>query len=234
MIPSAVIFDWAGTLVDPGCRGPVKAFQNAFAELGVKVSETLVRRDMGLGKHEHAKRLLTEPIVAQQFQAAHSRPVEPFDVELLYHLMIRAMVDLAEEFAEPVPGAAAVLADLRRNGVKIGSTTGYSRSVMSTITPVAAQHGIVTDFVICADEVDDPRPGPGQIIACLAALGIAQTNRVIKVDDSVSGLMAGRAAGCVTIAVTQSGNPISPVETARWADYNCPSVAELGSCIAVR
>lgn len=232
MIPKAVIFDWAGTLIDPGCHAPVRAFQAAFATFGLEVGEALIRRDMGLGKRIHTERILAEPAVARQFVAARGRAPVPDDTENLYQASLAAMAALARDCAEPVPGVAGTLADLRRQGVKIGSTTGYTRSVMDEIVPLAAGHGIAPDVIVCAEEVADPRPGPGQILACLAALGIHSTDGVVKVDDSVSGLMAGRAAGCLTIAVTRSGNPLSPGDIARWSDASCDSVAELGDCLA--
>ena len=231
MIPKAVIFDWAGTLIDPGCHAPVRAFQTAFATFGLSVSEALIRRDMGLGKRVHTERILADIEIARQFKSAHGRPLGPEEAERLHQAAIGAMAGLASDFATPVPGAAATLAELRREGVKIGSTTGYSRRVMDKIAPLAAD-GIAPDVIVCAEEVADPRPGPGQIMACLAALDIEPSGDVVKVDDSVSGLMAGRAAGCLTVAVTRSGNPLSPQDVASWADGCCDSVAGLARCLA--
>lgn len=232
MMPRAVIFDWAGTLIDPGCHAPVRAFQTAFGEFGLEVSEALIRRDMGLGKRVHTERLLAEPEVANRFRSTHGRLPGAEDTERLYLAAIAAMAGLARDFAQPVRGAAETLAELRGQGVAIGSTTGYSRSVMDEIAPVAAAEGIAPDVIVCAEEVADPRPGPGQILACLGALDIEPAGDVVKVDDSVSGLRAGRAADCLTVAVTSSGNPLSPHDIARWCDASCESVAGLFDCLA--
>ena len=35
----AVIFDWAGTLVDFGCLAPLKALQEAFSERKIEVAQ---------------------------------------------------------------------------------------------------------------------------------------------------------------------------------------------------
>ena len=45
----AVIFDWAGTMVDFGCMAPVEALVDAFAAHGVTISAADARRDMGAG-----------------------------------------------------------------------------------------------------------------------------------------------------------------------------------------
>ena len=44
----AVIFDWAGTMVDFGCLAPVRALQAVLLDEGVDASEADVRRDMGM------------------------------------------------------------------------------------------------------------------------------------------------------------------------------------------
>lgn len=232
MMPKAVIFDWAGTLIDPGCYAPVRAFQTAFGAFGLDVSEALIRRDMGLGKRRHTERLLAEPEITRRFKETKGRLPNSDDCEALYLATIEVMAKIARDYATPVPGAANTLSELQRQGVAIGSTTGYSRHVMDEIIPLAASKGIAPEIIVCAEEVADPRPGPGQIMACLAALGVGPPERVVKVDDAVSGLMAGRAAGCLTIAVTHSGNPVSPSDVAQWADGSCESVAGLVDCLA--
>ena len=43
----AVIFDWAGTMVDFGCMAPVEALIEAFAAHGVAITAADARRDLG-------------------------------------------------------------------------------------------------------------------------------------------------------------------------------------------
>jgi len=59
-----VIFDWAGTIVDFGCRAPVHALLEAFARHGVTLSEAQARRDMGKAKADHVQALLESSDVA--------------------------------------------------------------------------------------------------------------------------------------------------------------------------
>lgn len=231
MKPDAVIFDWAGTLIDPGCRAPVLAFQAAFAQAGISLPEPLVRRDMGRGKRDHTVRLLAEPQVGAAFCKAHGRAPGPADVESLYRAVSEAMAGAVLQSADPVPGAAGILDELAAQGVRIGSTTGYPRDVMDALLPHARAQGIAPEIVVCAEEVADPRPGPGQILACLEAFAIADPGRCAKVDDTLAGLQAGRAAGCFSIAVTASGNPLDPHDLAGCADAACASLADLPACL---
>jgi phosphonoacetaldehyde hydrolase len=73
----AVVFDWAGTMIDHGCRAPVVALQSVFAEAGVAISETEARADMGRAKRDHIGQILAAPRIAAacvRYMAAMRRP----------------------------------------------------------------------------------------------------------------------------------------------------------------
>jgi phosphonoacetaldehyde hydrolase len=59
-----VIFDWAGTMVDFGCRAPVNTLLEAFSRHGVSLTEQEVRRDMGKAKADHVHALLDDARIA--------------------------------------------------------------------------------------------------------------------------------------------------------------------------
>ena len=46
----AVVFDWAGTVVDHGSLGAVGVFVEAFAEFGVAITVDEARQPMGIGQ----------------------------------------------------------------------------------------------------------------------------------------------------------------------------------------
>jgi phosphonoacetaldehyde hydrolase len=96
--------------------------------------------------------------------------------------------------------------ELRERGLKIGSTTGYNREIMDVLVPLAAAQGFVPDNLVCAGDVSENRPAPLGMYRCFIELGVWPARRVVKVDDTVPGLMEGRHAGCWTVAVTVSGN----------------------------
>lgn len=57
----AVIFDWAGTVVDYGCFAPVEAFRQAFEEAGIHPAVEEIRKPMGLSKRLHVQTRLEMP-----------------------------------------------------------------------------------------------------------------------------------------------------------------------------
>ena len=69
MTIQAVIFDWAGTTVDYGSRAPIVAFQQAFANVGIEITEAEIRKDMGLDKYTHIHKIINLPAVQNDWQA---------------------------------------------------------------------------------------------------------------------------------------------------------------------
>ena len=201
-----VIFDWAGTMVDFGCRAPVAALLQAFARHGVSPGEAAVRADMGKAKADHVRALLARPEVAAAWTAANGAPPGEPDVEALMDDLGPLMREAAAEAAELIPGAAETVAALRAAGLKIASSTGYTREMMAPVLIRAAEQGYAPDHLVCSGETPEGRPSPLMIYKACAELGVWPLTRVIKVDDAEAGIAEGRAAGCFTIGVSASGN----------------------------
>ena len=203
---SLAIFDWAGTMVDFGCRAPVEALVTAFARHGVTLQETAARADMGKAKDVHVRALLARPEVAAAWRAARGAAPDEADVARLMGDLGPLMRDAAGQAARLIPGAAETVADLRRAGLKIASSTGYTREMMQPVLVRAAAQGYSPDHLVCAGETPEGRPSPLMIYRACADLGVWPLSRVIKVDDAEAGVAEGRAAGCFTIGLAASGN----------------------------
>lgn len=68
-------------------------------------------------------------------------------VTTLYGEMLAQQGAILGAYCDPIPGALDALAALRREGVRIGSTTGYGKEAMAVVAPAAAQRGFVPDDV---------------------------------------------------------------------------------------
>ena len=202
-----VIFDWAGTMVDFGCRAPVAALIQAFARHGVTLGdEAAVRADMGKAKADHVRALLAMPEVAAAWTAANGVAPGEVDVAALMDDLGPLMRDAAAGMAELIPGAAQTVAALRAAGLKVASSTGYTREMMAPVLIRAAEQGYAPDHLVCAGETPEGRPSPLMIYKACAELGVWPLSRVVKVDDAEAGIGEGRAAGCFTVGVSASGN----------------------------
>ena len=67
----AVIFDWAGTVVDYGSLAPMGAFVETFAEFGVEITIDEARGPMGMAKRPHIAALTAAPRVAEAWKRRH-------------------------------------------------------------------------------------------------------------------------------------------------------------------
>jgi phosphonoacetaldehyde hydrolase len=212
-----VIFDWAGTMVDFGCHAPVIALREAFALRGVAISDAQARRDMGKAKADHVRALLADAAIAKAwFEACGSAPGDE-DVRKLMTDLVPLMRHQAARAARLIDGAAVAVEALRAEGVKVGSSTGYTRDMMAPVLREAAAQGYVPDHVVCSGETPAGRPTPLMIYKACADLGVWPLSRVVKVDDTDVGVAEGRAAGCFTVGIAASGNGVGLSQEALFA-----------------
>lgn len=211
MTPSpiqAVVFDWAGTMIDFGCRAPVEALRAVFAEAGIDLSEAEARADMGKAKRDHVRALLATPRIGEAWRERHGAAWAEADVDRLHDAVEPRMRAAARDCAALIPGAAELAAGLRARGVRIGSTTGYTRPMMADILPLAAQQGYAPEVVVCAGETLQGRPSPLMMWKALVELGAWPARACVKVDDAVVGIAEGLEVGAWTIGLSASGNGV--------------------------
>src|SRR5579859_3149103 len=204
----AVVFDWAGTMVDFGCMAPVEALIDAFAAHGVALSAAQARRDMGRAKRDHVLAILHYPEVAAAWSAARGARATLADGEAIYQALEPLIEAAATRCADLIPGAATIAADLKALGVKVGSGTGYTRQMMSGILPRAAAQGYAPELVVCAGETPSGRPAPLMTWKALIEMDAWPARACVKVDDATVGVEEGRLAGCWTVGLSASGNGV--------------------------
>jgi phosphonoacetaldehyde hydrolase len=204
----AVVLDWAGTVVDFGSFAPTQIFVEAFGEFGVAVSLEEARGPMGMGKWDHIRTLCNLPQIAERYRAVFDRLPTDADVTALYERFMPLQIEKIALHSAVIPGALEVIKNLREQGLKIGSCSGYPAVVMAKVVELARQNGYVADHVVATDEVPNGRPHPAQALANVIALGISDVAACVKVDDTWPGILEGRSAGMWTVALTCSGNAL--------------------------
>jgi len=200
----AVILDWAGTVVDHGSRAPMGAFQRAFAQFGVEISVADARGPMGMAKADHIR--LVGRSVNAAWRARHGRDFGEEDVAAIFAVFEPMNVAAIREHGALIPGAAEALAALAARGIRIGSTTGYTRPIMAELAPLAAAQGFAPEVIVCAGDLPAGRPAPLQMWHAMAQMGVWPAAAVVKVDDTEVGIAEGLSAGCWTVGVALSGN----------------------------
>ncbi|WP_298818138.1 phosphonoacetaldehyde hydrolase [uncultured Roseibium sp.] len=202
----AVVFDWAGTMIDFGSFAPMGVFIKAFEHFGINASIEQAREPMGKPKWDHIRSMMDDPGIAAQWNNRFGQMPTDADVDRVYEVFVPMNEEVVADYADLVPGAADVVKTLRDKGLKIGSTTGYTRSIMERVIPVAAAQGYEPDNLVCSDDLPEGRPGPLGMYQCFVDLVAYPPGAVIKVDDTEPGIAEGVSAGCVTVGLALSGN----------------------------
>lgn len=216
----AVIFDWAGTTQDYGCRAPMEAFKKVFAAEGVVLSDAEVRVPMGTHKRRHIEMLTELPpmdvgnqSVATRWKKTHAgnAPTQQ-DIDRLFASFIPLQLSTIREYSDLIPGTLDTVAYIRNKGWKVGSTTGYTTEMLNIVSAESKKRGYVPDAAIASDMVAQGRPYPDMILKNCEVLHV-EPRRVVNVDDTLPGIEAGHRAGAWTVLVMQSGSQLGLSQT---------------------
>lgn len=186
--------DWAGTAVDYGCFAPVAAFVECFKAMGLNVSPAETRAHMGLTKLEEIRALFAIGHVSDEFAAKYGRAYNEDDVQQCYRGFQVALSAKLDDYSTPIPGVVETMAALRADGLKVGSTTGYTQAMMDVVT---------------ADGLPAGRPKPYMIYQNMCRLGVDSPRSVVKFGDTIADIREGRNAGAWSVGVIMGSNEMA-------------------------
>lgn len=202
-----VLFDWAGTTIDFGSLAPVAVVRAVFQEFGIEVTEAEARQPMGKAKIDHLREVLMMPRIASLWNELHPTAADETAIRKIYIRFLELQKAVLSQHCDVIPGVLEFVTYLRAQGIKIGSSTGYTRELMDVVCPIVAASGYQPDATVCSDEVTAGRPAPWSNFQAAERIGVYPMNQILVVDDSIAGIQAGRNAGCISVAVTTTGNP---------------------------
>lgn len=105
-------------------------------------------------------------------------------------------------YTNPIQHVKETVQRLREAGIRIGSTTGYTDSMMEVVTQHAAMKGYQPDFLVTPTQVGDKgRPYPYMIFKNMEALGSKSTKQVVKIGDTTSDIKEALNAGVWAVGV---------------------------------
>lgn len=204
----AVIFDLAGTTVDFGSRAPVSALLELLGRYGIELTAEEVRLAMGIHKKDHLRSLLQSREVTAQWRAAHGSAPEESHVERLFAEFLPIQTAAIGRHSDVIPGVSETISQLRKRGIRIGATTGYTREMVRGLLRDVAPHGFQPDHLVCSDEVPAGRPAPWMAVTSAMKLGIYPLEACVSVGDTVADIEAGLNAGMWTVGITWAGNEV--------------------------
>lgn len=203
----AVILDWSGTTADAYVVAPAVVFVEVFRKHGVEITMAEARGPMGLRKDLHIKALTEEPKIRARWTDLRGRPPTGADVEAMFADFVPMQLACLRQYATLLPGVAAVTQRLQARGIRIGSSTGFTRAMVDILEEEAARQGYRPDASVAGDEViHGARPAPFMVYRNLDLLGVHPIQSVVKVDDTVSGVGEALNAGCWGVGVVRYSN----------------------------
>ncbi|UOY91902.1 phosphonoacetaldehyde hydrolase [Ectobacillus sp. JY-23] len=197
----AVILDWAGTTIDYGCFAPLEVFVDVFRKRGVQITIEEARRPMGLLKIDHIRALTEMPRIKQEWNQVFNCDPQESDIHEMYHDFETTLFTILPRYTTPVPGAVEMVARLRERGLKIGSTTGYTKEMMDIVVPEAKKQGYSPDCLVTPDQAGGGRPYPWMSYMNAMKLGVYPMSSIVKAGDTVSDIQEGRNSGMWTVGV---------------------------------
>ncbi len=204
----AVIFDWAGTIIDYGCMAPTQVFIEVFLAKGLQLSIEEARSPMGLAKKDHVRELIRLDSIQKQWLAKYGQIPGEADVEAIYATLEPSLAMIVKNFSTPIPGAIELINFLKSEGVKVGTTTGYVAGMMKNILPLTSASGLIPDSVVNSSEVSAGRPFPWMIYRNCEIMNVFPLNQMVKIGDTLADIEEGINAGMWTIGLTKSGNEV--------------------------
>ena len=203
----ALILDWSGTIADAYVLAPAVVFFEVFKKHGVEISMFEARGPMGLRKDLHIKALTETPEIRHRWKEIKGKDPDQGDVDAMFEDFVPMQLDCLRQYTGLLPGVAEVVQRLQKQGIKIGSTTGFVRPMVDVLEKDAKKQGYVPDASVAGDEVEHgARPKPFMVYKNLDMMDVHPIQSVIKVDDTISGIGEALEAGCWGVGVSLYSN----------------------------
>jgi phosphonoacetaldehyde hydrolase len=202
-----LVLDWSGTTADAYVLAPAVVFADVFKKHGVEITMTEARGPMGLRKDLHIKALTEDPEIRARWKGVHGKDPDQGDVDRMFADFVPMQLECLRRYTTLLPGVAETTQKLQKEGIKIGSTTGFLRSMVDILEEDAKKQGYTPDSSVAGDEVEHgARPKPFMVYRNLDNMDIHPIQSVVKVDDTISGIGEALEAGCWGVGIARYSN----------------------------
>lgn len=185
-MPSAVIFDMDGLLIDSEPLW-VRAEREIFGEVGVVLGEEDCAKTKGLR---------VDDVIAYWYARHPWESRSPAEVEAR---LVARVAELVAAEGVALPGVAHAIALAQEGGRKLALA---SSSPMRIIDAAIGRLGLTGAFTVVQSAETEPfgKPHPGIFITTAERLGVPATACLV-LEDSLTGIIAAKAARMAVIAV---------------------------------
>jgi 2-aminoethylphosphonate--pyruvate transaminase/phosphonoacetaldehyde hydrolase len=207
-----VVFDWAGTTIDYGCRAPLQVFLDIFQKKGIPITKEEASKPMGMLKIEHIRELFKMERIKNSYFSKFKHYPNENTVDEFYALFEPLLFKILKDYSKPIPHVLDTINYLRSKGIKIGSTSGYTREMMEIILPHAKANGYQPDFLIASSEVKQGRPHPWMMFRNAEYFQISPMESWVKVGDTKADILEGISSGSWSVGIIEGSSTLGMTE----------------------
>jgi beta-phosphoglucomutase len=200
-----VLFDMDGVLVDSEpfiCKAAIMMFE----ELGVKVLPEDFLPFVGMGENRYIGGVAENHGIKVNIEKVKERTYE------IYEIIVKGKLSA-------LPGVHEFISECQKKGLKLAlATSADSVKMEVNLKEIGLEHNLFHS-VVSGQDVENKKPFPDIYIKAAERIGL-EPHECLVVEDAVSGIQAGKSAGCKCLAVTSSFDSSSLHE----ADWICDSL----------
>lgn len=203
-----VLFDMDGVLADSEsfiCKAAIMMFR----ELGIEVHAEDFHPFVGMGENRYIGGVAEKYGIPVNIEQVKARTYE------LYGELVRGKLS-------PLPGVHEFIFKCRKKGLKLALATSADNIKMEiNLKEIGLSRGSF-DAIITGLDVKKKKPSPDIYLMAAKNLGL-DPGSCLVVEDAVSGIEAGKAAGCRCLAITSSFDSAA----LQKADWICDSLSNV-------
>jgi beta-phosphoglucomutase len=203
-----VLFDMDGVLVDSEqfiCRAAIIM----FGELGVDALPDDFLPFVGMGENSYLGGVARSHGIKIDIERVKARTYE------IYEKIVRGKL-------KSLPGAHEFISECRKKSFKLALATSADRIKMEVNLKEIGLSAEIFHSIITGLDVENKKPFPDIYIKAARNVGL-EPKECLVVEDAVSGIKAGKSAGCRCLAVATSFDASALKE----ADWICESLLEV-------
>ncbi len=200
-----VLFDMDGVLVDSEafiCKAAIMMFD----EIGIKATPEDFHPFLGMGENKYLGGVAAKYGKKVDIEKVKARTYE------IYGSIVKGNLN-------PLPGAHEFLSLCMKKGFKLALATSADKIKMQASLKEIGLNEDTFHSIVTGLDVENKKPFPDIYLKASGNLGL-KPDECLVVEDAVSGIRAGKAAGCRCLAVTTSFD----ASVLQQADWICNSL----------
>jgi mannitol-1-/sugar-/sorbitol-6-/2-deoxyglucose-6-phosphatase len=191
----AVIYDMDGVLIDSEPLWKI-AMEKVFSEVGCNLTKKDFEKTVGLRIDE---------VIHYWYNHA---PWEKYSANEVVEKIITEMISLIQQNGKPLTGVVESLAFFKQKNLKIGlATSSYEILIKTVLKTLKIEHYF--DFTHSAEHEKNGKPHPAVYLHTAQKLNVNPTECIV-IEDSINGVIAGKAARMHVICIPEKTHEINP------------------------